>query len=98
MSEHEQVISMVRAKNTAPIELNPRRTALIIVDMQRYLTQPSHPFTEVFEKLSSGSTKGYLKRVGEIIIPNIHKLLVAFRDRRSDPEQAFRRKLRNNGS
>ena len=80
MSEHKQVISIVRAKNAAPIELNPRRTALVVVDMQRYFTQPSYPFTQVFEKLSPGSTNGYLKRVGDIVIPNIRKLLAVFRD------------------
>jgi nicotinamidase-related amidase len=47
--------------------------------MQRYFTQPSFPFTEVFEKLSPGSTAGYLKRVREIVIPSIQSLLHSFR-------------------
>jgi nicotinamidase-related amidase len=80
MNEHQQVISIVQAKNATRIGLSPRRTALIVVDMQRYFTKPSYPFTEVFEKLSSGSTTGYLERVRDIVIPNIRKLLSAFRD------------------
>lgn len=79
MNEHEQVIAIVRGKNLSPIELDPSRTALVVVDMQRYFTQPSYPFTEVFEKLSPGASAGYLKRVRETVIPNVRKLLDCFR-------------------
>jgi nicotinamidase-related amidase len=79
MNEHEQVIGIIRGKNQSPIELDPSRTALIVVDMQRYFTQPSFPFTQVFEKLSPGSSVGYLKRVRETVIPSIQKLLSCFR-------------------
>ena len=61
MSEHEQVTGMLTAKNAAPLELDPARAALIIVDMQRYFTQPSFPFTDLFEKMSPGVCSGYLK-------------------------------------
>jgi len=47
-----KVMSIVQAKNAASIELNPRCSALVVVDMQRYFTQASYPFTEIFEKLS----------------------------------------------
>jgi nicotinamidase-related amidase len=79
MSEHEQVTAMLSAKNAAPLELDPARTALIIVDMQRYFTQPSFPFTDLFEKLSPGVCAGYLKRVSEQVIPSIRRLLDHFR-------------------
>jgi nicotinamidase-related amidase len=79
MSEHEQVLGLLRAKNKSPIHLDPVRTALIVVDMQRYFTQPSFPFTEVFEKLSRGTSSGYLRRVREIVIPSIKRLLACFR-------------------
>lgn len=83
MNEHERIIGIVRAKNEAPIKLSPDRTALIIVDMQRYFTQPSFSFTEIFEKLCPGSSVGYLKRVREVVIPSIQNLLGSFRARRS---------------
>lgn len=79
MHEHEQVIAIVRMKNQTPIALDPSRTALLVVDMQRYFTQPGFPFTQVFEKLSPGSSTGYLKRVRETVIPCIQKLLSCFR-------------------
>jgi biuret amidohydrolase len=79
MTEHEQIIGIVAAKNRTPIELDPRHTVLVVVDMQRYFTQPSFPFTQVFERLSPGSSAGYLKRVRDIVIPGIQKLLRSFR-------------------
>jgi len=79
MSEHEQVAGMLSAKNAAPVELDPTRTALIIVDMQRYFTQPSFPFTDLFEKMSPGVCSGYLRRVRESVIPSIRRLLDHFR-------------------
>jgi nicotinamidase-related amidase len=79
MTEHDQILGIIRAKNQSPLELDPVRTALVVVDMQRYFTQPAHPFTDVFEKFSPGATAGYLKRVRETVIPGIRKLLAAFR-------------------
>jgi len=79
MSEHKQVTEMLAAKNTAPLELDPTRTALIVVDMQRYFTQPSFPFTDLFEKMSPGVCAGYLRRVRENVIPSIRRLLDQFR-------------------
>jgi hypothetical protein len=63
MTEHEQFIGILRAKNESPIHLEPSRTALIVVDMQRFFTQSSFPFIELFERLSPGSCSGYLRRV-----------------------------------
>src|SRR5712691_13569303 len=83
MSEHEQILGILRAKNKNPIQLDPFRTALIVVDMQRYFTQPSFPFTEVFDKLSPGAAVGYLTRVRETVIPSIQRLLACFRATRS---------------
>ena len=80
MNEHEQVIGIIRAKKQSPIALDPTRTALIVVDMQCYFTQPSFPFIQVFEKLSPGSSVGYLRRVRETVIPNIQMLLACFRN------------------
>jgi nicotinamidase-related amidase len=80
MNEHEQVTAMLGAKNAAPLELDPARTALIIVDMQRYFTQPSFPFTNLFERLSPGVCAGYLRRVQEKVIPSIRRLLDHFRN------------------
>lgn len=83
MHEHEQVIGIVRMKNQTPIALDSSRTALLVVDMQRYFTQPAFPFTQVFEELSPGFSAGYLKRVRETVIPCIQSLLSCFRTLRA---------------
>jgi hypothetical protein len=45
--------------------------------MQRYFTQRSFPFTEVFAKLSQASSAACLKRVREAVIPSVQKSLRA---------------------
>ena len=79
MSEHEQVAAVLLAKNQTPIELNASCTALVVVDMQRYFTEPSFPYTDAFEKVSPGICSGYLRRVRETVIPSIQRLLDLFR-------------------
>ena len=75
MCEHEQVTGMLTAKNAAPLALDPARAALIIVDMQRYFTQPSFPFTDLFEKMSPRVCSGYLSRNGHTEHPSTTRSL-----------------------
>ena len=79
MEEHEQIAAIIEAKNNAPLDLSLERCALLVIDMQRYFTQPGHPFTDVFDKLSPGAASGYLERVREVVVPNIRALLERFR-------------------
>ena len=79
INEHDQISAIIRAKNKMPVTFDPGKAALIIVDMQRYFTRPTYPFTEIFEKFAPGITLGYLNRVREIVIPAIRKLLECFR-------------------
>lgn len=79
MTEHQRVLNIVRAKNSAPIKFTPETTALIVVDMQKYFTQPNHPLTDLFESFDEGIASGYLERVRTTVVPTIEKLLGAFR-------------------
>lgn len=81
MSEHENVISIIRQKNGAPLALDPARTALLVIDVQRYFVHPEHAFGQVFERLIPGVTAGYFRRVEETVLPNIRRLQGAFRAR-----------------
>jgi nicotinamidase-related amidase len=83
MNEHDQIIAIIAGKNQSPVSLESERTALVVVDMQRCFTQPSFPFTEMFEKLSPGSSAGFLKRTREIVLPSIQRLLRVFRAAKS---------------
>lgn len=57
----------------------PGRTALLIVDMQRYFTEPDHPFSRLSGSRVEGGITGYFEAVDSRVIPNIRSLLQAFR-------------------
>jgi nicotinamidase-related amidase len=49
------------------------------VDVQRWFTEPEHPFAQVVEKLVPGATDGNFDRVTSTVLPNIQRLQQAFR-------------------
>ncbi len=69
----------MRLKNQAPLALDSLKTALLVIDMQRYFVHPDYPFAQVFERLVPGSTAGYFERVRKSVVPNLQQLLSAFR-------------------
>lgn len=79
MTEHEKIQEMIRQKERAPIALDPGRTALIIVDVQRFFTRPDSEFAQVFQKLAPGVTDGYFQRVSSSVLPKIKRLQDCFR-------------------
>ena len=81
MTDHEKVREIIRLKDQAPIAVEPSKSALLIVDVQRYFAKPDFPFAQTFEKLVPGSTVGYFERVKSTVLPNIQRLQEAFRSR-----------------
>jgi len=81
MTDHEKVQEIIRLKDQAPITIDPLKSALLIVDVQRYFARPDYPFGQTFEKLLPGSTTGYFERVKSTVLPNIQRLQEAFRSR-----------------
>jgi nicotinamidase-related amidase len=79
VNEHEKVLEIIRLKDQAPLDLDPRQTALLVIDVQRYFVEPDHPFAQALEKLVPGSTDGYFERVRDRVVPNTRRLLEAFR-------------------
>jgi len=79
MTEHEQIQQMIRTKEQAPIALDPRRTALIIVDVQRYFARSDSDFAKLFQTLAPGAIDGYLQRVSSAVLPKIQELQHCFR-------------------
>jgi isochorismate hydrolase len=49
MAEHDMVLHMIQQRNQKPIALNPQKTALLVIDMQRYFVRPHYPFGQVIE-------------------------------------------------
>lgn len=82
MTEHEKVQELLRLKDQAPLAIDPKRTALVIVDVQRFFAQPDYPFAQTFEKLLPGVTAGYFGRVNATVLPGIQRLLACFRTRK----------------
>lgn len=55
------------------------KTALVILDMQRYFTESHHAFAQVAASFVEGGTEGYFSHVEQDVIPNIRSLLSIFR-------------------
>jgi len=79
MTAHEKIQEMIRQKEQAPIALDPQRTGLIIVDVQRFFTRPDSEFAQVFQRLAPGAVDGYFQRVNSTVLPTIRELQQCFR-------------------
>jgi biuret amidohydrolase len=79
VNEHDKILEIIRLKDEAPLDFDARRAALLVIDVQRYFVGPEYPFAQALEKLVPGSTAGYFERVRETVVPNIQRLLEAFR-------------------
>jgi len=55
------------------------KTALVVLDMQRYFTEPHHAFARVSSTLVEGGIDHYFSRVDQHVLPNIQSLLSIFR-------------------
>ncbi|MBW2634819.1 MAG: cysteine hydrolase [Deltaproteobacteria bacterium] len=60
-------------------KLNPERTALLVIDMQKYFTEPDHPFDKMMKQFDPDGCKFYLNRVEQLVIPNIQRLQKRYR-------------------
>ena len=81
MNEHDKILEIIRLKDEAPLDFDLRRSALLVIDVQRYFVEPDYPFARALEKLVPGSTAGYFERVRKAVVPNTGRLLEAFRAR-----------------
>ena len=79
MTDHEKILAIIRQKDQVPITIDPRKTALLVIDMQRYFVSPYYPLMQTFEKLEPGVTGPYCERVNATVIPNIKRLQGCFR-------------------
>jgi nicotinamidase-related amidase len=81
MTDHDRVKELLRIKDQAPLTFDPVSSALIVVDAQRWFTQPQYAWAQVMEKLVGGVTAGYFERVSSTVLGNIQRLQQAFRSR-----------------
>jgi nicotinamidase-related amidase len=79
MNEHEKILELIRLKDQAPLDFDMQHSALLVIDVQRYFVHAEYPFAQAIERLVPGATEGYFKRVRDVVVPNIQKLLEVFR-------------------
>jgi nicotinamidase-related amidase len=79
MAEHDTISEMIRRREQRPCTLDPRKIALLIIDVQRYFVRPQYPLAQVLEKVAPGVTAGYFERVNTSVVPNINRLQSYFR-------------------
>lgn len=79
MNDHERVMEVIRLKSQAPVELDQDSTALLVIDMQRDFVRPGHEFAQLLERIVPGITEAYFERVRSAVVPNVQRLLAAFR-------------------
>lgn len=79
MSEAMEKLRKSGEARWAGFELDPAHTALLVVDMQRYFLSADSPFSRFLNGVVEGYGDWYLGRVEETVVPNLHRLLQAFR-------------------
>lgn len=81
MNEHDKILEIIRLKDQTPLNFDVDRSALLVIDVQRYFVNPNHAFGQTIEKLVAGASEGYFARVKDVVVPNIKRLLKVFRGR-----------------
>lgn len=79
MTEHDRILRIIQLKRQMPANLDPRTSALLIVDVQRYFVHAQYSFVQTLEKLVPECTLGYVQRVKSTVLPNIQRLQARFR-------------------
>jgi ureidoacrylate peracid hydrolase len=78
----EKIDQYLKLKRGFTPPIIPRESALIIIDMQNYQVKETSTIVESFEKTIPGLIQYFIKRVDELVIPNIIQLLEFCRENR----------------
>lgn len=76
---HDRYVALQRHRNEAPLTLDPRTTALVIVDMQEYFLNPASPFSRACEHVVPGVLGHFQERGRGVVEPSLRRLLDFFR-------------------
>ncbi len=76
---HEKYVAFQQQRNAAPVQIDPRKTALLIIDMQEYFLNPSSPFSRACEALVPGVLDYFQERGRTVVEPALRRLLAFFR-------------------
>ena len=78
---HDKYVALQRHRNAGPLRLDPRTTALIIIDMQEYFLDPASPFSRACESIVPGVLGHFQERGRGVVEPSLRRLLDFFRAR-----------------
>jgi nicotinamidase-related amidase len=78
-SAHDKYVALQRHRNATPLTLDPRTTALVIVDMQEYFLNPASPFSRACESVVPGVLGHFQERGRGVVEPSLRRLLDFFR-------------------
>jgi nicotinamidase-related amidase len=78
---HDKYVALQRHRNADPPALDPRTTALVIVDMQEYFLNPASPFSQAYERIVPGVMGHFHERGRGVVEPSLRRLLDFFRAR-----------------
>ena len=78
-AEHGRILAIIGQKDSLPLNLPEHRTALLVIDMQRSFVRRGENFTALLDRLAPGAADGYFERVETRVVPNVARLLAAFR-------------------
>jgi len=76
---HDKYVALQRQRNATPLTLDPRTTALVIVDMQEYFLNPASPFSRACERIVPGVLGHFQERGRGVVEPSLRRLLDFFR-------------------
>ena len=76
---HDRYMALQRHRNEAPLALDRRTTALLIIDMQEYFLDPASPFSQASEGLVPGVLSHFQERGRGVVEPSLRRLLDFFR-------------------
>jgi biuret amidohydrolase len=76
---HDRYMALQRRRNEIPLSLDPRTTALVIVDMQEYFLNPASPFSRTCESVVPGVLGHFQERGRGVVEPSLRRLLDFFR-------------------
>jgi nicotinamidase-related amidase len=76
---HDAFIEWQKQRNAAAVHLDLQSTALVIIDMQEWATNPVSAFCRYGERRMPGLRDYFLAQVERVVIPNLRHLLDFFR-------------------
>ena len=80
-SAHDRYAAFQRQRNATPLRLDPRSTALVIVDMQEYFLNGASPYSQTCEGTVPGVLEYFQERGRAVVEPSLRLLLDFFRAR-----------------